>query len=160
MRPVRTRRRVLESLAKTKALIAIKAESRLQHHALCEAVLNQIEATWIALIRQVGDAHGLKPEMIQSCADLIEQLSARQLVSLEAQELDALSSDQGSWLASFWAHRGKVSCPDEVSESTDVDRIPMIDTSGIDRIKNERYAPWVDELSDLISELQNRFDES
>jgi len=98
--------------------------------------------------------------MIQSCADLIEQLSARQLVSLEAQKLDALSSDQGSWLASFWAHRGKVSCPDEVSESTDVDRIPMIDTSGIDRIKNERYAPWVDELSDLVSELQNRFDES
>ena len=79
MRPIRARRRVLESLAKTKALVAIKADSRLQHHALCEAVLNQIEATWIALIRQVGDAHGLKPEAIQSLRDLTEQLSSREL---------------------------------------------------------------------------------
>ncbi len=160
MRPVRARRRVLESLAKTKALVATKADSRLQHHALCEAVLNQIEATWIALIRQVGDAHGLKPEAIQSLRDLTEQLSSRQLVSLEAQKLHSLSSDQDGWLASFWAHRAKVSCPDEVPESTDSELIPLTDTSGLDRLKNERYAPWVEELSDLVGDFQNRFDES
>ena len=160
MRPVRTRRRVLESLAKTKALVAIKADSRLQHHALCEAVLNQIEATWIALIRQVGDAHGLKPEMVQSLADLTEQLSNRQLVSLESQKLNSLSIDQDGWLAAFWTHRAEISCPGEVPESTDSDQIPMIDTSGLERIKNDRYADWVDELSDLVSEFQNRFDES
>ena len=97
MRPVRTRRRVLESLAKTKALVAIKADSRLQHHALCEAVLNQIESTWIALIRQVGDAHGLKPEMVQSLADLTDQLSNRQLVSLESQKLNSMSINQAGW---------------------------------------------------------------
>ena len=159
MRPVRTRRRVLESLAKTKALVAIKADSRLQHHALCEAVLNQIEATLIAFIRQVGDAHGLKPEMVQSLADLTDQLSNRQLVSLESQKLNSLSINQDGWLAAFWAHRAEVWCPDEVPES-DSDQIPMIDTSGLERIKNDRYADWVDELSDLVSEFQNRFDES
>jgi len=160
MRPVRARRRVLESLAKTKALMTIQADSRLQHHALCEAVLNQIEATWVALIRQVGDAHGLKPEAIHSLIDLTEQLSSRQLVSLEAQKLLSLSADQNSWLASFGAHRAKVSCPDEVPESTGSERIPLTDTSGLDRLKNERYAPWVEELSDLVCEFQNRFDES
>ena len=160
MRPVRTRRRVLESLAKTKALVAIKADGRLQHHALCEAVLNQIDATWIALIRQVGDAHGLKPETIQSLKDLTEQLSSRQLVSLEAQKLHSLSIDQDSWLAIFRAHRAKVSCPDEVPQSTDSERIPMTDTTGLDRLKNDRYTDWVEELSDLVSEFQNRFDES
>ena len=160
MRPVRTRRRVLESLAKTKALVAIKADSRLQHHALCEAVLNQIEATWIALIRQVGDAHGLKPETIQSLNDLTEQLSSRHLVSLEAQKLNSLSIDQDGWLATFRAHRAKVSCPDEVPQSTDSERIPMTDTTRLDRLKNDRYADWVEELSDLVSEFQNRFDES
>ena len=61
MRPVRTRRRVLESLAKTKALLDVRADSRLQHHALSEAVLHQIDATFVALVRQVGDAHGFKP---------------------------------------------------------------------------------------------------
>lgn len=160
MRPVRTRRRVLESLAKTKALVAIKADSRLQHHALCEAVLNQIEATWIALVRQVGDAHGLKPERIQSLNDLAEQLSSRQLVSLEAQKLHSLSIDQDGWLATCRAHRAKVSCPDEVPQSIDSERIPMTDTTGLDRLKNDRYADWVEELSDLVSEFQNRFDES
>lgn len=160
MRPVRARRRVLESLAKTKALVTIQADSRLQHHALCEAVLNQIEATWVALIRQVGDAHGLKPEAIHSLSDLTEQLSSRQLVSLEAQKLHSLSTDQDSWLASYWAHRAKVSCPDEVPESTDSERIPLTNTSGLDRLKNERYALWVEELSDLVGEFQNRFDES
>ena len=160
MRPVRTRRRVLESLAKTKALVAIKADSRLQHHALCEAVLNQIEATWIALIRQVGDAHGLKPETIQSLNDLTEQLSSRHLVSLEAQKLDSLSIDQDGWLATFRAHRAKVSCPNEVPQSTDSERIPMTDTTRLDRLKNDRYADWVEKLSDLVSEFQNRFDES
>ena len=49
MRPVRTRRRVLESLAKAKALVTVKVENRLQHHALCEAVLHQIDATFLAL---------------------------------------------------------------------------------------------------------------
>jgi hypothetical protein len=160
MRPIKARRRVLESLAKTKALVTIQADSRLQHHALCEAVLNQIESTWIALIRQVGDAHGLKPEVIHSLSDLTEQLSSRQLVSLEAQKLLSLSADQTSWLASYWAHRAKVSCPDEVPESTDSERIPLTDTSGLDRLKNERYALWVEELSDLVGEFQNRFDES
>jgi len=160
MRPVRARRRVLESLAKTKALVTIQADSRLQHHALCEAVLHQIEATWIALIRQVGDAHGLKPEVIHSLSDLTEQLSSRQLISLEAQKLLSLSADQNSWLVSYWTHRAKVSCPDEVPESTDSERIPLTDTSGLDRLKNERYAPWVEELSDLVSEFQSRFDES
>ena len=160
MRPVRTRRRVLESLAKTKALVAIKADSRLQHHALCEAVLNQIEATWIALIRQVGDAHGLKPETIQSLNDLTEQLSSRHLVSLEAQKLNSLSIDQDGWLATFRAHRAKALCPDEVPQSTDSERIPMTDTNRLDRLKNDRYADWVEELSDLVSEFQNRFDES
>ena len=102
MRPVRARRRVLESLAKAKALLIIRAESRLQHHALSEAVLNQIEATWVALIRQVGDAHGLKPESIQSLNDQIcFQLSHRQLVSLEADMLESLASDPSSWLAAF-----------------------------------------------------------
>jgi hypothetical protein len=160
MRPVRTRRRVLESLAKTKALVAIKADSRLQHHALCEAVLNQIEATWIALIRQVGDAHGLKPETIQSLNDLTEQLSSRHLVSLEAQKLNSLSIDQDGWLATFRAHRAKASCPNEVPQSTDSERIPMTDATRLDRLKNDRYADWVEELSDLVSEFQNRFDES
>ena len=83
MRPVRTRRRVLESLAKAKALVAVKVENRLQHHALCEAVLHQIDATLLALIRQVGDAHGFKPENIGSLDDLIVQLVQRDLVSLE-----------------------------------------------------------------------------
>ena len=160
MRPLRARRRVLESLAKAKALLVVQAETRLQHHALSEAVLNQIASTWLALIRQVGDAHGLKPESIQSLIDLTSQLSQRQLVSLEADMLESLASDPNSWLAAFWSHRAKVSCPDESTESLDSDRIPMTDTSTIDQLKITRYSAWVDELSDLIDEFQNRFDES
>lgn len=160
MRPVRARRRVLESLAKAKALLTIQAETRLQHHALSEAVLNQIEATWVALIRQVGDAHGLKPESIQSLIDLTSQLSQRQLVSLEADMLESLASDPNSWLAAFWSHHAKVSCPEESAESFDSNQIPMTDTSTLDQLKNTRYSAWVDELSDLIGEFQNRFDES
>ena len=160
MRPLRARRRVLESLAKAKALLVIQAETRLQHHALGEAVLNQIASTWLALVRQVGDAHGLKPESIQSLIDLTSQLSQRQLVSLEADMLESLASDPNSWLAVFWSHRAKVSCPDESTESLDSDRIPMTDTSTLDQLKITRYSAWVDELSDLIDEFQNRFDES
>ena len=160
MRPFRARRRVLESLAKAKALLVIQAETRLQHHALSEAVLNQIEATWVALIRQVGDAHGLKPEGIQSLIDLTRQLSHRKLVSLEADMLESLVSDPSSWLSAFWSHRAKVSCPDESTESLDSDRIPMTDTSTLDQLKSTRYSAWVDELSELIGEFQNRFDES
>ena len=160
MRPLRARRRVLESLAKAKALLVIEAETRLQHHALSEAVLNQIEATWVALIRQVGDAHGIKPECIQSLIDLTRQLSHRQLVSLEADMLESLVSDPSSWLSAFWSHRAKVSCPDESADSLDSNRIPMIDTGALDQLKVTRYSAWVDELSDLIDEFQNRFDES
>ena len=160
MRPVRTRRRVLESLAKSKALVAVKAENRLQHHALCEAVLHQIDATFLALIRQVGDAHGFNPENIGSLDDLIAQLEQRDLVSLEVQRMQILVTDPEGWWIAFRTHCAKVGCPDEASVKADTDRIPLTDTTGIDRLKNGRYSEWVEELSDLVAEFQVRFDES
>ena len=160
MRPVRTRRRVLESLAKAKALVVVKVENRLQHHALCEAVLHQIYATFLALIRQVGDAHGFKPENIGSLDDLVAQLAQRDLVSLEVQRLQTLVTDPEDWWSAFRTHYARVSCPDEASGITDTARIPLTDTTGVDRLKNERYSEWVEELSDLVAEFQVRFDES
>jgi hypothetical protein len=160
MRPVRTRRRVLESLAKAKALVAVKVENRLQHHALCEAVLHQINTTFLALIRQIGDAHGFKPENIGSLDDLIAQLEQRDLVSLEVQRMQTLVTDPEGWWIAFRTHYAMVSCPDEASGTADTDRIPLTDTTGIDRLKNERYSEWVEELSDLVAEFQVRFDES
>lgn len=160
MRPVRTRRRVLESLAKAKALLNVRAESRLQHHALSEAVLNQINATFVALVRQVGDAHGLKPEGIQGLEDLVDQLRSRQLISLEAQKLEQLTKDPMSWWTAYQVHITQIACPAEAVESVDVTRIPLTDTSGSDQLKTERYAPWVSELSALVANLQAQFDES
>ena len=160
MRPVRTRRRVLESLAKTKALLDVRADSRLQHHALSEAVLHQIDATFVALVRQVGDAHGFKPESIQSLEDLVDQLRSRQLVSLEAQKLERLANDPMSWWNAYQAHAAQILCPAEVIDSVDVNRIPLIDTSGLDQLKTERYASWVSELSTLVADLQAQFDET
>ncbi len=160
MRPVRTRRRVLESLAKAKALVAVKVENRLEHHALCEAVLHQIDATFVALIRQVGDAHGFKPENIGCLDDLIAQLEQRNLVSLEVQRMQILVTDPEGWWSAFRTHCAKVSCPDEAPGIADTDRIPLTDTTGVDRLKNERYSEWVEGLSDLVAEFQVRFDES
>ena len=160
MKPVRTRRRVLESLAKTKALLAVKADNRIQHHALSEAVLHQIQATWTALIRQVGDAHGLKPEGIHELHDLVEQLADRQLPSFEARKLQELSDDPESWVSVFKAHIAKVGCPDEVADPLDSNQIPLTDTTGLEQLKNQRYGVWVDALSDLITDFQNQFDES
>ena len=160
MRPVRTRRRVLESLAKAKALVAVKVENRLEHHALCEAVLHQIDATFVALIRQVGDAHGFKPENIGCLDDLIAQLEQRNLVSLEVQRTQILVTDPEGWWSAFRTHCAKVSCPDEAPGIADTDRIPLTDTTGVDRLKNERYSEWVEGLSDLVAEFQVRFDES
>ena len=118
MRPVRTRRRVLESLAKTTALLDVPADSRLQHHALSEAVLHQIDATFVALVRQVGDAHGFKPESIQSLEDLVDQLRSRQLVSLEAQKLERLANDPMSWWNAYQAHAAQILCPAEKNKQT------------------------------------------
>lgn len=160
MRPVKTRRRVLESLAKAKALAAVRVENRLQHHALCEAVLHQIDATFLALIQQVGDAHGFKPENIGCLDDLIAQLVQRDLVSLEVQRMQTLVTDPEGWWSAFRTHFAKVSCPDEAPGIADTDRIPLTDTTGVDRLKNERYSEWVEGLSDLVAEFQVRFDES
>ena len=160
MRPVRTRRRVLESLAKTKALLDVRADSRLQHHALSEAVLHQIDATFVALVRQVGDAHGFKPESIQSLEDLFDQLRSRQLVSLEAQKLERLANDPMSWWNAYQAHAAQILCPAEVVDSVDVNRIPLTDTSGLDQLKTERYASWVSELSTLVADLLAQSDET
>ena len=160
MRPVRTRRRVLESLAKAKALVEIRVENRLQHHALCEAVLHQIDATFLALIRQVGDAHGFKPENIGGLDDLVAQLEERDLVSLEARRMKTLVTDPEGWWRVFRTHFAEVNCPDEMSGTTDLERIPLIDRTGLDQLKNERYSEWVEELSDLVAEFQLRFDES
>jgi hypothetical protein len=151
---------VLESLTKTKALLDVRAENRLQHHALSEAVLHQIHATFAALVRQVGDAHGLKPEGIQDLEDLVDQLRTRQLVSLEAQKLERLVDDPTSWWNDYQVHAAQILCPSEVVESVDVNRIPLTDTSGLDQLKAERYAPWVDALSALVADLQAHFDES
>ena len=160
MRPVRTRRRVLESLAKAKALLEVRDENRLQHHALCEAVLHQIDATFLALIRQVGDAHGFKPENIGGLDDLVAQLEQRNLVSLEAQRMQTLVTDVEGWWQVFRIHFAEVNCPDEMPETTDIERIPLIDHTGLDRLKSERYSEWVEELSDLVAEFQLKFDES
>ena len=131
-------------MAKTKALVAVKVENRLQHHALCEAVLHQIDATFLALVRQVGDAHGLKPEHIGSLDDLIAQLVQRDLVSLEVQRMHTLVTDPEGG-ARFNTLR-QVSCPDDASGTADTDRIPLTDTLGVDRLKNARYSEWVEEL--------------
>ena len=160
MRPVRARRRVLESLAKAKALLDVRADSRLQHHALSEAVLHQIHATFVALVRQIGDAHGFKPEGIQGLEDLVDQLRSRQLVSLEAQKLERLVNNPMSWLNAYQSHTAQIVCPPEVVESVDVNRIPLTDASGLDQLKTKRYAPWVGELSTLVTDLQVQFDES
>ncbi len=160
MRPVRTRRRVLESLAKAKALVEIRVENRLQHHALCEAVLHQINATFLALIRQVGDSHGFKPENIGGLDDLVAQLRKRELVSLEAQRMQIFVTDLEGWWSVFRTHFAEVSCPDEISGTADIELIPLTDHSARDRLKNERYSEWVEELSDLVEEFQFTFDES
>ncbi|MBU24561.1 MAG: hypothetical protein CMD99_00830 [Gammaproteobacteria bacterium] len=160
MRPIRTRRRVLESLAKAKSLVAVRAENRLQHHALGEAVLHQIDATLLALVRQVGDAHGVKPENIGSLNDLTAQLTQRNLVSLEAQRMQILAKDSESWWNAFQMHYATIICPDEVSRSFDIDRIPLADPTGLDRLKSERYSGWIEELSGLVEDFQVRFDES
>jgi hypothetical protein len=82
------------------------------------------------------------------------------LVSLEAQKLERLANDPMSWWNAYQAHASKISCPAEVIDSVDVNRIPLTDTSGLDQLKTERYATWVGELSTLVADLQAQFDES
>lgn len=160
MRPVRTRRRALEALAKTKALVRVESTTRVEAHALSEAVLHQIHATWLALIRQAGDAHGLKPEVIESLEDLNRQLTDRGLPSAEADALTRLANDRADWVYHFLERYRAICCPPEAMQSTHPDAIPLNDQSGIEAIAQARYRPWVDALSDLVESYQTRFDES
>lgn len=160
MRPVRTRRRVLEALAKTRALGSVEAKTRVEAHALNEAVLHQIHATWVALIRQAGDAHGFKPESIESLEDLNRQLADRGLPSAEADALTRLANDPSDWVFHFLSRYRAICCPPEATASTHQDAIPLNDQSAIEAIAQARYRPWADALDELVKSYQTRFDES
>lgn len=160
MRPVRARRRVLSALAKTKALGAIESGSRLEEHALGEAVLHQMHATWIALVRQVGDAHGLAPESIDSLTSLNERLLERGLPSAETETLLRLVADTDDWLDAFFKHYASVCCPAEESNRAYENAIPLQDTTRLEQIIATRYAPWIQSLEALVHEFQSHFDES
>lgn len=160
MRPMSVTRRTLEALAKLKALSAIVSDNRLAEHALAEAVLHQIASTWLALIRQVGDSHGIKPSQVESLEGLIQVLDARGFDSIEARELSRLAGDPNAWVAAFFAHYTEVMCPPEPMTASVSDAIPMQDRSGLEAIKSARYRPWVEELSELVERMQTRFHES
>jgi hypothetical protein len=150
----------LEALAKTKALLGIEANTRIERHALGEAVLHQIHATWVALLRQAGDAHGLKPESIGSLEDLNRQLTERGLPSAEADALTRLAGDRSDWVFHLLEQYQTICCPPEPSMSPHPDAIPINDQSAIEAIAEARYRPWVDALNDLVESYQTRFDES
>ena len=160
MRPNGPRRRVLEALTKARALIVIEERSRLEHHALAEAVLHQIGTTWVALLRQVGHAHGLKPIELNNLSDLTEQLSRRNLVSLEAQKLEVLLNDPLSWWSQYKSHFSALQCPDESGGKYESDLIPLGYQTVIEQTESDRYKVWVDALAELVDECQMHFDES
>ena len=160
MRPNGSRRRVLEALAKARALNLIEPHGRLEHHALAEAVLHQIRATWVALLRQVGHAHGLKPSAVNHLSDLTEQLSHRNLISLEAQKLQVLVNDSSSWWSQYQAHIDTVECPGEPNKKDEGELIPLGDQARVEQIESDRYEVWVNCLADLVDECQLHFDES
>ena len=160
MRPNGPRRRVLEALKKARALNLIEPHGRLEHHALAEAVLHQIRATWIALLRQVGHAHGLKPSAVNHISDLTEQLSHRNLISLEAQKLQALVNNPSSWWSQYQIHIDTVECLSESSKKNAVDLIPLGNQITVEQIESDRYKVWVNCLAELVDECQMHFDES
>lgn len=147
-------------MAKLKALSEIASDSRLMEHALAEAVLHQIAATWLALVRQVGDSHGIKPNQVHSLDELIQVLDARGFESIEARELSRIAGEPESWVASFLSHYAETTCPPEPMTASVSDAIPMQDRSGLDAIKSARYRPWVEALSELVERMQIRFHES
>lgn len=160
MRPIGARRRVLESLNKAKALVKIEPNTRLENHALAEAVLHQIGATWVALLRQIGDSHGLKPKDIDDFPDLLKQLSDRSLVSIQAQKLQSLINDPSFWWSNYQKHLKTIECPDESQSMKTVNLIPLGDDAMLELIISNRYKIWVDGLSTLVDEYQIHFDES
>lgn len=160
MRPMSVTRRVMEAKAKLQSLATLPSHSRLEEHALAEAVLHQLAVTWLALVRQVGDAHGIKPTTIDSLEALVVVLNDRGLPSLEVNQLKTLAEDPDSWWSEFVRHRESVMCPPEPMASSVSDAIPLTDRSGLEAIQTDRYRPWVSELVDLIESLQGRFHES
>lgn len=160
MRPMSVTRRTLEALQKLKALSEIEASSRLTEHALAEAVLHQLAATWLALVRQVGDAHGIQPNRVASLDALCEALQQRGFDSVEADELQRLAADPHSWVSTFFAHYAEVTCPPEPMRAAVTDAIPLQDRSFLEVVRAKRYRPWIDALADLIDAMQGRFHES
>lgn len=160
MRPMSVARRVREAAAKLAALVEISASSRLEEHALREAVLHQLAATWLALVRQVGDAHGIKPLSVDGLDQLNERLAQRGLPSREADELSRAVASDDSWLAAFFAHYQEACCPPEPMTTAVNDLIPSTDRRRLDAIREARYRPWVDAMVALIERFQERFHES
>jgi hypothetical protein len=160
MRPMSVTRRTLEALAKLKALSELDAASRLIEHALAEAVLHQIAATWLALVRQIGDSHGIRPTQVDSLATLLDVLERRGFTSVEALELSRLASEPGSWVETFWAHYAELTCPPEPMTASASNAIPLQDRSGLEAIRAARYRPWVEALAAQIESMQSRFHES
>lgn len=160
MRPMSVARRVMEARSKLLALAAIPARSRLEEHALAEAVLHQMEVTWLALVRQVGDAHGIRPTSINSLQELLSVLDQRGLPSLEAKQLQTLAEDTHDWWHAFQTQRNAILCPPEPMTVSVSDAIPLQDRSGLEALQALRYQPWVEALSALIDSFQGRFHES
>lgn len=159
MRSMHARRRLMESIAKLRALSELESNARLTCHALNEACLHQLAATWLALVRQIADAHGIAINTIESLDDLSIALAERALPSVEADYLICLQNSPDSWVSTFFEHYLTVQCP--VSTKTrDAHLIPLQDMSGLDSIVRDRYRPWINAMIDLVDSLQEKFDES
>ncbi len=159
MRPQRTRSRVRGAFIKLEALAAMEAQTKLVELALAEAVMHQMQATWLALIRQIADSQGIKPESVSSLSDLVICLKDRNLISVEANELRRILADPDSWASLMSAEYINVTCPQELQFSNASNAIPSLDRSGLTAIRVDRYRSWIDELRLLIESMQSRFDE-
>lgn len=154
--------RLRESLSKCGALVALadRVETRLDQHAVDEAILHQIGATLVALCQTIAESHGISASTVQGLSSLQSTLRARQLTSVEADFLAREALADGGWWPLWQSELERVMQPKPLAKSAPAYGLIGSDRSeasdpGLLAARETHYRAWVDALRGLIQTVES-----
>lgn len=154
--------RLRESLSKCGALVTLasRLETRLDQHAVHEAILHQIGATLVALCQTVAESHGISASTVHGLSSLQSALRARQLTSVEAEFLAREASLDGGWWSLWQAELDRVMQPKPLAKSAPAygligsDRSDELDQA-LHTVRETHYRDWFNALRALIQTVES-----
>lgn len=153
--------RLRESLSKSRALLALaeEASTRLDQHALDEAILHQIGATVVALCQTVAESHGIRAATVQGLTSLQSSLRARQLISVEAELLAQQAQAPDGWWGHWQGELERVMQPKPLAKTAQAYGLigsDRAESAGADHtaIREAHYRPWIEALAELIQTVE------